>query len=140
MILLKNTIEISKPIDEVYRYLRRMEHIPQWNYYVKSVERIHSEKSGEEAYHQVRQKSEEFFGVTVDQEKYEILIVSFKKTRLQFKRILLLTVTGDRSCRLNDHFELSIGFATFLLRPARMKMQKAVGENLQKLKKLLETG
>ena len=40
MIRFENTVEIDRPIEEVFRFVANFENVPRWNYYVVDVRQL----------------------------------------------------------------------------------------------------
>lgn len=137
---LRNHIEIARPVEDVYTFLSTFENIPLWNYYVLKVEPLGAGEDGMARYRQIRKNDEQRFRVLEQRPPERIRLETLPGSRVQFRRELTLSATPAGHCRVDDHFEVDSGAPGLMQRLFRGKMQSAVGDNLGKLKELLETG
>lgn len=138
MIILRNTIDINVPLQRVFIFLADPENFPKWNYYLKTVKKIADGNPviGSE-YHQVRKTDEQYFAITEFKEDELIELTSIKKSKIKFKRRFTFSAT-ENGCRVDDLFELGTWGPSFIGKLVSKKPEKAVKENLMKLKELLE--
>jgi len=140
MIVLRNSIIINAPLEKVFNFLAAPENFPKWNYYLKTVSKI-----GEgnpvigSTYHQIRKADEQYFTISGFKENEYLEISSTKKSAITFKRKFSFSTT-ENGCCINDYFELAPRVPNFIGKWLSKKPQKAVGENLMKLKELFEKG
>lgn len=140
MLEFENTVRISRPVEEVFEFLRHFENIPKWNYFVLNVEKTSPGPTGiGTTYHQVRKTDEQDFAIT-KLEPYRTLAVetlpgSSPKLEMRFE----LSPQGTGTV-VRDLWKLDTGKPAILEKLAAGKVKSAVAENLQKLKILLEQG
>lgn len=140
MIILRNTINFDVPSQKAFQFLADPENFPKWNYYLKSVRKmVDGNPIIGSVYHQVRNTDEQFFTITRLEENRIIELTATKKSKIKFRRLFTFSTTTD-GCSIEDHFELAPWVPTFIGKLINKKPQKAVKENLIKLKELLETG
>ncbi len=140
MIVLRNSIIINAPLEKVFKFLADPENFPKWNYYLKTVRKVGDGNPViGSTYHQVRKADEQYFTISGFKENEFLEVSSTKKSAITFKRRFSLSAK-ENDCCLNDHFELAPLVPNFIGKWVSKKPQKAVGENLMKLKELLETG
>ncbi len=140
MIQFEITIEINRPVTEVFEYVANFENIPQWNYYVLRVHQISAGTSAAGAlYHQTRRDDEQRYQVTAHQPNQKIAIKTTPGSSPAFERVFTFekTTTGTR---IKDVWKLETGHNALLERLGAGKVKSAVADNLGKLKELLETG
>jgi len=140
MLKIKNSILIQVSTEKVFAFLAVPENLPLWNYYLITVNKISTGKPviGSQ-YHQVRKKDEQYFEITGFEENKLIEFTSTRPSLIQFKRKMFFSSTNN-GCTIDDVFELKSIVPSFLLRLLTKNIQKAVNENLGKLKQLLQTG
>jgi hypothetical protein len=111
-----------------------------WNYYIRRVEKLSPPKDGQGAlYHQVRKEDEQTFRITDCVPAEHIEMVSTEDSSPRFRRKFSLSEAGD-STELVDDFELSTSYPALIEKITGNKVKKAVYDNLNKLKEILETG
>jgi hypothetical protein len=143
VIRFEQAIDIDRPVEEVFAYLADFTNIPQWNYYVEQVRRL---TPGPVAvgttYDQTRRTDRQRFAVTVYHAPRLLAVTTLPGDRPAFHRHFELQPIGPggRGTRLNDRWELDLGYILTLQRLAAPRVKSAVGENLTVLKRLLERG
>lgn len=140
MITLRNTIDINAPLEMVFKFLANPENFPKWNYYLKTVKKIADGNPviGSE-YHQVRKSDEQYFAIASFKESELIEFASIRKPSIKFKRCFTFSAT-EAGCRVDDLFEFGYWVPSFIGKIVSKKPEKAVKDNLMKLKELLEYG
>jgi len=140
MLKIKNSVLIEVSTEKVFAFLAVPENLPHWNYYLVSVNKISTGKPiiGSQ-YHQIRKKDEQYFEITGFEENTFIEFTSIRSSFIQFKRQMSFS-SAHNGCIVDDLFELKSIVPSFLMRLFTKNIQKAVSENLGKLKQLLETG
>ncbi|HSM57955.1 MAG TPA: SRPBCC family protein [Candidatus Sulfomarinibacteraceae bacterium] len=140
MIEFENSLRIDRPIDEVFAFISDFENVPKWNYFVLEVTKT-SEGPVDvgTTYHQIRKTDEQDFRVIEFQTNQKIAVKTLPKASPQFRRRFTLQAEGSATYIL-DEWELDTGKPALIEKLGAGKVKSAVGENLSKLKSLLETG
>ena len=136
----QNIIEIKAPVTEVFGFVADMRNTPKWNYFVTRV--IQENGNGPAlgaSYHQTRQTDNQRYEITHYEHGQSLTIQSLPGSSLAFKRHFLFEPIPDGT-RLIDQMSLRTRFSGILERLAVGGVRKAVAENLNKLKELLENG
>jgi uncharacterized membrane protein len=140
MIEFENTIQINRPIAEVFAFLSDLENLPKWNYYVLAVAKLTNGPIGiGTMYHQVRKTDEQDFRITELIQNQKIAV----KTLPQSSPILEMKFTlyeEENTTRIRDESRLDSGWPAPLEWLGAGRIKSAVAENLIKLKELLEEG
>lgn len=132
------SIDIDRSIEEVFAYLADFTNIPRWNYYVERVRQIiPGPVTVGTTYDQTRRTDRQRFAVTVYHAPTILAVTTLPGERPAFHRHFELRSVGDGT-RLNDRWELDLGYLLILQRLATPQVKKAIGENLAVLKRLLE--
>jgi uncharacterized protein YndB with AHSA1/START domain len=129
---------IDRPLAEVFAFVSDPENLPRWNYYVIGCTKLEAGPTRVgSTYRLVRKSDSRVFGVT-EFERDRRLVIRFRAPTppLEIRFTLESTGTGTR---LTNEWELK-GIAGFVAGFARGPIRRAVGENLDKLRELLETG
>ncbi len=137
---IENVIEIERSACDTFDFLADLEHIPLWNYYVRSVRRISgSESLVGTVFRQVRRRDEQDLRIEHADRCHEIRVSTVSETSLGLQVRWILEPTG-RGTRLRDLrvIDLHRGRLADWLFAGRVR--RAVAANLRKLKSLLETG
>jgi uncharacterized protein YndB with AHSA1/START domain len=139
----KNTVTIRRPVEDVFAFLVDFENVPRWNHAIESTTKTSSGpvRVGS-TYRQMRSepsRSEEGFEVTVFEPARRLAIdgeIGPFHGRAQY---LLEPIEG--ATRLTNAVELEpSSVASKLLAPfAGSRIKTAVAENLDALKRILET-
>jgi len=139
----RNTLTIRRPIEEVFAFLADFENVPRWNHAIESTTKTSPGPVGVGGtYRQIRlepSRSEEGFGVTVFEPGSRLAIdgeIGPFHARVDYR---LEPIEG--ATRLINDVELQPSSAVSkLLAPfAGSKIKAAVAENLDALKRVLET-
>jgi len=129
---------IERPLAEVFAFVSDPENLSRWNYYVIECTKVEAGPTRVgSTYRLVRKSDTRVFGLT-ELEPDRRLAVRFRAPTppLEIRFTVESTVTGTR---LTDECDLN-GIAGFVAGLATGPIRRAVGENLDKLKQLLETG
>ncbi|NJC98891.1 MAG: hypothetical protein C3F07_01655 [Anaerolineales bacterium] len=140
MIEFENTIQIQRPVNEVFAFLSDLENLPKWNYFVLQVKKVSDGPVGVGAtYHQVRKTDEQTLRIVelAPPEKIRVTTISRSYPRLEME--LVLQENGAAS-QVTDRWKLESGRPVLLEKLAARQVQSAVHENLTKLKELMENG
>lgn len=141
MIRFEHSIDVDRPINEVFSFLADFTNIPLWNYYVAHV---HQVTPGPVVvgtlYEQVRRDDRQRYQVTAHRRPHLIGVVTLPGERPAFDRRMTLEVTDRGLTRLHDRWELDTGHPPMLQRLATGRVRSGVGANLAVLKRLLEEG
>lgn len=134
MTILSNQISIDTDLDKAFGFISTFENMPKWNYYILEVKKVGD--GGK--YHVIRKN---------DEQNFELLeIEENKRFLLKLQSSKLITVTREmifhfeNKVLLIDNIKIDSILPGFIERIASKKIQEAVGDNLGKLKELLETG
>jgi uncharacterized membrane protein len=140
MIELSNSIEIQKPVEEVFSFLLNLENLSKWNYFVLRVKKLSKGPITKgTTFHQTRKTDEQTLEI-IDLEhntRIEVSTVSSVYPRLNMRFDLSQTKNGTR---ILDNWKLDTGRPAFLENIAAGNIKAAVHQNLTKLKTLLEMG
>jgi uncharacterized membrane protein len=140
MIRFKNSIEIKSDAEDVFNFLADFTNIPKWNYYVRDVSKDSVGDIDEHTvFHQTRINDSQTYEITTYQPYHTITIKTKPGSSLQFKRTFKLD-THDTYTVIEDIWKLDTGKHNIFEKLAFQKIKKAVSENLNKLKELLESG
>jgi uncharacterized membrane protein len=140
MITFQNSIEIKKPVRDIFHFLANFENIPMWNYYVRKVSKEPVGDIGEHTvFHQTRKNDSQIYEITSYQPYHTITVKTKPGSSLQFERTFRLNIR-DSFTVIEDIWKLDPGKHNIFIILAFQKIRKAVSENLNKLKELLETG
>ena len=141
MIEFKHSINIKRPINEVFAFLSDFENIPKWNYYVLQARKISKGAVGVgTTYHQMRKTDEQRFQITEFELNLKVAVKTLPESSLQFERRFTLQTEGGTTLIIDEWEELVTGKPAFIEKLAAGRVKSAVAENLGKLKELLETG
>lgn len=141
MIAFTHSIDIHRPIDEVFAFLADFTNIPLWNYYVLDVQQhTPGPVTVGTVYQQVRRHDQQRYHVTVHQFPHSIGVATFPGERPAFDRHLHLEPVGDATTRVQDDWDLETGHPQALQRLAGGRVRDGVAQNLTILKRLLEHG
>jgi uncharacterized membrane protein len=139
MVVFTNSITIDKPLSEVFAFVSDQRNNPKWNYYVTQVEKINdAEKEGAE-YLQIRKSDRQKIGVVRYRLNEHIVIQTLPRERPKVRREMIFK--GDeKSTTIHDQIGFKMPLPGFLAKLFLKGPQKAVKQNLEKLKVLLEKG
>lgn len=140
MLSFENTIDIRRPVAEVFAFVADFENVPRWNYYVISVQRLSPGPVATGTRYQQRRKTDQQqFTVTVYEPNRRVAVQTTPDSRPQLAMDFELEPV-EGGTRLHDRWELETGLPGLVERVTRGQVQTAVAQNLEKLKELLETG
>jgi uncharacterized membrane protein len=140
MLKFVNTIDINRPIAEVFNFLANFENIPKWNYYVLEVTKVSDGRIGiGTTYHQIRKTDEQDFRITSLEPNQTVAIKTLPQSSPSFEMRYSLHTEGDTT-RIRDEWNLETGLPVLVEKLAAGNIKAAVAENLVKLKELLEVG
>lgn len=140
MIEFENTIVIQRPVEEVFAFVSDFENVPKWNYYVQQVTRTSNGPAGADTtYHQVRKSDQQDLKIIDYKPGQQVTVKTLPGSRPALERRLVFEAEGEGT-RISDRWQLESGRPRLLERLAAGRVKRAVFENLQKLKELLETG
>lgn len=138
-----NTVEVERPVEEVFAYLADFENVPEWNYAIVETTKLSEGPVGVgTTYRQVRsvpRRSEESFTVTIFEPDRRLVIEgTLGPFDAALEYLLEPTAAGTR---LTNEVELRPrGILRMVGRLAGPRVMEAVGKNLGELKRRLETG
>ena len=129
---------VERPVSEVFSFISDPQNLPRWNYYVIGCMRLDAGAARVgSTYRLVRKSDTRVFSVT-EFEHDRRLVIRFRAPTPPLEIRFMLESTGSGT-RLTDEWELR-GIAGFVAGFATAPIRRAVGQNLGKLKELLETG
>jgi uncharacterized membrane protein len=136
----QNVIEIEAPVTEVFEFVADMRNTPKWNYFVTRVIQENGNGPAPGArYHQTRQTDSQRYEITHYEQGQSLTVQTLPGSSLEFNRHLRFEPIAGGT-RLIDQMSLRTRYPSVLERLAVGSVRKAVGENLGKLKELLENG
>lgn len=140
MLNFTNTLEIARPVDDVFDYLEDFTNVPQWNYWVERVEQISEGSIGAgTVFHQTRRDDEQRYQLIAHERPHTLTVATLLGERPAFTRSLRLKPQGEATS-LIDTWQLDSGVTPLLERIATRRVRQAVAVNLSCLKQLLEQG
>ncbi len=129
---------IERPVSEVFAFISDPENLPRWNYYVIGCMKLDTSPTRVgSTYRLVRKSDTRVFSVTEFKQDRR-LVIRFRAPTPPLEIRFTLESTGSGT-RLTDEWGLR-GIAGFVAGFATAPIRRAVGQNLGKLKELLETG
>ena len=140
MIEFENTIQIKRPLNEVFRFLSDLENLPRWNYFVTRVRKVSEGPIGiGTIYHQVRKTDEQTLQIVELEPQHKLRVKTISKLfpRLEME---LEFEASEGGTIMTDRWKLETGKPALLERLALHNVRSAVHENLTKLKALMEEG
>lgn len=138
MISFENTVEIQRPVNEVFDFIADFANTPKWNYYVMDVRQVAGKDPGAGAvYHQTRLHDEQTYRVTDYQSDRQVVVETVEGSKPAFERRLTFEPT-ETGTQVIDRWNLELHVNPLFERLGRGHVQSAVAENLGKLKQLLE--
>ena len=139
MLSFKNTIRIERPLYEVFKFVSDQRNNPKWNYYVTHVEKLDDLVGGGTEYLQTRKTDQQKFKVVEYRINELIVVQTLPGERPSVKRTMMFE-GDDQQSVIYDQMEFNLPLPKFLSGMILRGPQKAVNENLGKLKILMETG
>ena len=139
MIKITNQITIAKPLSEVFAFVSDPTNNATWNYYVTSVEKVNDVSGVGAEYLQTRKSDKQKFHLTVYRENERCVMQTLPREKPAVRREV--NFEGDeKQTIIHDVIELKVLLPSFLAKLFSGGPRKAVRQNLEKLKELLETG
>ena len=129
---------IERPVSEVFAFVSDPQNLPRWNYYVVGCMKLDAGPARVGSTYRLVRKSDTRLFSVAEFEQDRRLVIRFRAPTPPLKIRFTVESTGSGT-RLTDEWELK-GIAGFVAGFARAPIRRAVGENLGKLKELLETG
>jgi len=139
MIEFRNSITINIPVEGAFDFVANAENLPLWNYYIKSVTKIESGSGLGVRYRQIRKHDEQTFEVTQYEQHKVIELTTIPNASLYAKRRMIFSAVAGGTT-VEDNFALDTGYPSFLQKLFQGRIRRAVRQNLEILKTLLETG
>ena len=140
MLEFEHSIQIDRPIEEVFAFLADFENIPKWNYYVLEVRKISGGPTGiGTTYHQVRKTDQQDLRITEYAPNHRVAVETTLESSPQLEMSFTLQQEGSATI-VRDQWKLDTGQPALLEKLAGGRVKSAVAENLGKLKELLEQG
>jgi uncharacterized membrane protein len=139
MIEFENRITVQRPIDEVFAFVSVFENVPKWNYYVRDVTKTSAGPiEVGTTYHQVRKTDQQDFRVVEFEPGKEVTVKTIPPSSPAFE-IRFTFQPEERGTQILDEWKLDMGKPKLVECLAAGTVKRAVLENLEKLKRLLET-
>lgn len=140
MISFQNEITIDRRPGEVFDYLADFTHIPQWNYWVRSVRQTTPDPIGiGTTYHQIRRDDQQRYNITEHTPPNRLTVQTLHGDHPAFRRTMSLEADGNATLLVDD-WELDSGHPAVLQRLLAGKAREGVADNLARLRELLERG
>lgn len=140
----KNKLEINRPVADVFSFISNFENMPKWNYFVLEVRKLSEGSIGlNTTFRQVRKTDTQEYKITEFEPNRRVTIETlspYSKLIMRFTFEQADNNHNNHNTLLADEWELDTGKPAFIERLAGGNVKSAVAENLQKLKRLLETG
>lgn len=139
MIEFTKTIQIERPVQEVFDFISNFKNMSKWNYFVTDVQNITGEPPHiGTTYDQTRKTDRQQYKITEFEPNRLVSIKTIPPSekllmRFEFK-------PTEDGTNLIDTWELEKDLIAPLNWLAKTRVKSAVAENLEKLKELLETG
>lgn len=114
MIEISNSIEIQKPVEEVFSFLCNLENLPKWNYFVLAVKKLSNGPITKGTTFQQTRKTDEQTLEIIDVEPNKMIKVSTVSggyPQLDMRFDLTQTKNGTK---IVDHWKLDTGRPAFL--------------------------
>jgi uncharacterized membrane protein len=141
MITFENSIVINQPVHDTFAFIANFENTPLWNYYVRKVTQLTDGPVGIGTwFHQIRKTDEQTYRVVELEHERSITIRTTPGSKPSFTARYQFEQVSDQSMQLTNDWQLDLGINPIIERLAQRRVASAVGENLDKLKELLETG
>lgn len=135
----RNQIDIQAPLVTVFSFVADQRKNPKWNYYVTSVTQENGNKPALGARYQINRKTDQQRAAITSFDPERSFTVETIEGEPNFRRHIEFLPMTDGT-RLIDNWELRTGFPGFLEVFAVRRVRRAVGQNLELLRELLETG
>jgi hypothetical protein len=138
MIQFTNNLRVRRPIDEVFAFLSDFTNIPKWNYYVFEVRKVSEGNIGMNTrFHQRRKTDAQTYRITEFEPPTRVSVKTEAGSSPAFQRMLTLKDSNDGT-KIVDRWALETGRNRFVEVILSSRIKKAVFDNLNKLKELLE--
>ncbi|WP_070119679.1 SRPBCC family protein [Bacillus marinisedimentorum] len=139
MLQFSNTLMIKSAPEEIFNYLNRMENYPEWNYAVSEIKRTGYGAEGEKYQLHRNQIGPGMENVTVT-ERIENKKLTMELSGGWFPYSVAYEITSDaeKTMLTNNVTIHSSGMNGLVAKIFQGNLKKAVGENLQVLKAILE--
>lgn len=138
---IQNQIKVNRPIQDVFAFLSNFENMPKWNYYIVSVQKATDgpPRLGT-VFHQVRKTDAQQFRITTFLPPHEVMVETLPPEKY-VTTLFKLSVDGSGTL-IDDTIIIRLPpvINWIAQQLGSRRIQKAVFENLQRLKILLETG
>ncbi len=139
MVEFENSILIERPISVTFAFVADFENMPKWNYFVTQTRKISPGAVGlGTIYHQKRKKDEQELEIIDYEPNHLVAIQTLPPAPSLEMRFTFEPVKGGT--RMIEAWKLETGLFGPLEKLASGKVKSAVADNMNKLKKLLETG
>lgn len=140
MIEFESSVQINRPLREVFAFVANQENNPKWNYFVTSVKKTSEGPfDAGTTFHQVRKTDPQELQIAVIEPNRLIRIETIPPSTPEVNRLISFREENGNTV-LVDHWKLDTGHPQFLQRLGAGRVKAAVKENLAKLKELLESG
>ncbi len=138
MIEFENTIQIDRPVTEVFAFLADLENLPTWNYYILEVRKISSGPVGVGTmYQQVRASDEQDLVIAELHPDQKLVVQTLYPPTLGLE--MTITVQDANPATLvRDAWRLDTGLVAPLEQLGAGRIKSEAAENLARLKEVLE--
>lgn len=142
MFSFENRVRVRRPIDEVFRFVADLTNLPSWNYYVTKVSKATPGTTGVGSrFEQIRKSDRQTLVIDALEPNRRLVVSTAPESRPQLRRRMGFEEHDGKEgpeTEIVDRWELDLS-TPMVLRPlAKLKVKKAVADNLAKLRHLLE--
>jgi len=134
-----NEIDLSVATDAAFAFVADQRNIPLWNYFVVDVIQKSGDGPAVGARYFQRRNTDSHHTAITQMEPGKSLTVETVDGAPVFRRHIEFLQTQDGT-RLADTWDITTGYPGVFERFAVRRIRRAVASNLEKLKRLLETG
>ena len=139
MLSFKNSISIEKPLQEVFEFVSDPVNNTKWNYFLTRVEKINNQEGRGAEYLQFRKTDQQKFSIHEYKSNELVVLQTLPGERPSVNRRMVF-VGDEKQCTIHDQMVFRVPLPRLFSRLLLGGPRKAVRQNLEKLKTLLETG
>lgn len=136
-----HTIEIGRPVQDVFGYLADFTNVPSWNYFVRQVHQLTpGPVTLGTVYDQIRRTDQQRYRVSAYEPPRTVAVTTLPGERPSFHRQFTVERAAGGGSLIQDRWELDTGHPALVQRLAAPRVRSGVAANLAVLKELLEQG
>lgn len=140
MIEFESSIEINRPLSDVFQFVADQRNNPKWNYYVTQVKKTSAGSLDVgTTFHQTRKTDAQELQIVAYNPYLSLSIKNIPPSKPEINRTIEFREENGGTI-LTDYWQLDSGHIYALQKLAKNRVKSAVQKNLLKLKELLETG